>query len=179
MIRNIILLIASFIISLPLFADPQIMLNTDIEGQLTMKRYYSQIIDDNDITNGEYYIDASGVYSDLNDVNNPFSLRDGFTTDNFIVTFFGSVESNQSHEIDVSNSSYYRLEGSTKEYISQTPSIINKTPSTGILTFYVGEYYDTTNTSLPTFTFQITSPEYQEIGAGRYYTDITISVVEV
>lgn len=178
MVKKLIILFASFIISLPLFADPQILLNTDVAGQLTMRRYYNTIITENDITNGTYFIDEDGVHEDLIDVNNPFNISDGFTTQNFIVTFFGSVESNQSHEISVSNSSYYYKDGQNKVYISLTPNIINKVPSTGILTFVTGQYYDLSNPNLPQFTFQIQSPANSAIGAGRYYTDITISIAE-
>jgi len=177
MIKKLIILFASFIISLPLFADPQILLNTDVDGQLSMKRYYNTIAPENDITNGSYFIDEDGVHDDIIDVINPFNISAGFTTHNFIVTFFGSVETDQSQEISVSNSSYYYKDGENKIYISLTPNIINKVPSTGILTFVTGQYYDLANPSLPEFTFQIQSPAYSTIPAGRYYTDITISIV--
>jgi hypothetical protein len=179
MIRKFIILLVSFIISFPLFADPQILLNTDIDGELTMVRYYSQLIEDNNITTGENFIDMDGVHDTLAAVTNPFDITGGFTTDDFIVTFFGTVVSNQSHEVDVTNSSYYYTVGTNKTYISETPSIVNKSPSNGLLTFYAGQYYDATHLTLPTFTFQIESPVFTTIGAGRYFTDITISIVEI
>lgn len=178
MIRKLIILFVSFIISLPLYADAQIILNSSIEGQLVMKRYYSQISEDTDITTGEFYIDQDGVHNSLDEVNNPFNLREGFTTDDFIVTFIGSVNSNLSPKISVSISNYYYIEGASNYFISSSPEIINKNPSNGILNLQKGVYYDTTNPDIPTFSFNIRSPEMETINAGRYLTDITISVSE-
>ena len=178
MIKKLILLITSLIICFPLFADKQIVLNTNIEGQLIMKQYYSQISEENDITSGEYYIDEDGVHSSLSEITNPFDLRAGFTTDDFIVTFFGSVSSNLSPKIEVTSSNYYLKSGNSTIFISSTPEIINKNPANGTLNIFKGIYYDSTNPDLPTFSFNIKSPSLQSVGAGRYFTDITISVSE-
>ena len=178
MIRKLIILFVSFIISLPLFADAQIILNSSIEGQLAIKRYYAQISEENDITTGDFYIDQDGVHTSLNEVSNPFNLRDGFTTEDFIVTFIGTVNSSLSPKVDVSISSYYYIDGSSNIFISSTPEIIDKEPSNGIINLQKGVYYDSTNSNLPTFSFNIRSPELPSISAGRYLTDVTISVSE-
>lgn len=179
MLRKIIIFIASIIICLPLYAASQVQIDTDVDGVLTMKKYYSTISEETDITDGIYYIDGDGINSELVDVDNPFLIRDGFTTDLFIVTFFGSVETNQTHQIDVSCSSYYYLDGSTKNYITHSPTIINKSPSNGLLTFVTGEYYEIGNPNLNQYSFQINSTVNNSLPAGRYFTDITISLVEL
>lgn len=177
MIRKIIIFIASLIICLPLYATPQVLINTEIDGNLTLKRFYSSISEETDITNGEYYIDLDGVNATLGDVDNPFNIREGFVSDNFYVTFFGSLDIDQTYEIDVTNSPYYYFENSNKIYLSQYANIINKTPSNGLLTFYEGIYYDISNA--PSYSFQVQSPIYETIPSGRYYTDITINIVEL
>ncbi|MGD1819234.1 MAG: hypothetical protein ACPKOI_05060 [Pleomorphochaeta sp.] len=178
MIRKLLLIIASLILCLPLYASPQVMINTNVDGVLTLKRYYQEISEATDISTGEFFIDADGVHSSVSEVTNPFNINAGFTTQNFIVTFFGSTLTSLSHQIDATITNYYLLNDTEKVFVTQSPTIINKTPSNGILTFLTGEYYDSTNLNLPTFTFQIQSPEYSTIGAGRYYADITISIVE-
>lgn len=179
MLRKLIILIASLIICLPLSAASQVQIDTAVDGQLIMKKYYSTISEETDITNGLFYIDGDGINSDLASVDNPFSIRDGFTTDDFIVTFFGSVEMNQTYQIDVSCSSYYYILNTNKNYISHSPSIINKSPSNGILSYITGEYYDLNDPNINKYSFQIDSETNSSVPAGRYFTDITISLVEL
>lgn len=180
MIRKIILFITSLIICLPLYANPEfsVMIKTDIEGQLTMKKYYSSISEDNDITNGTFYIDQDGVNTSLANVDNPFNIREGYISDNFIITFFGSVEIDQVFQIDATISNYYYLDNSEKTYINLSPNIINKTPENGQLTFLSGIFYEINNSNLNEYTFKIESLEYNTLPANRYFTDITINVTE-
>ncbi|MGD1822320.1 MAG: hypothetical protein ACPKM0_06090 [Pleomorphochaeta sp.] len=177
MLRKIIIFITSLIICLPLYAASLVQIDTEIEGSLVMKKYYSEISDATDISDELFYIDQDGINSSLEDVDNPFLIRDGFTTDNFIIAFFGSVETNQTYEIDVECTDYYYIDNSTNTYISLTPTIINKSPSNGQLSFVSGEFYEIGN--LNSFSFQIYSPENNTVPAGRYFTDITINIVEL
>ncbi len=179
MLRKIIILFASLIICLPLYAASQVQIDTDVDGQLIMKKYYSTISEETDITDGLFYIDEDGINTDLASVDNPFSIRDGFTTDNFIVVFFGSVANNQTYQIDVNSSSYYYIQDNIKTYINHSPSIINKSPSNGTLAYLAGIYYELNNLNPNQYSFQINSQTNNSIPAGRYFTDITISLVEL
>lgn len=176
MIRKLILLISSIIICLPLYAETQILLNTNIEGILLNKIYYSEY----DITDGSYYIYDNGGVQNVEDANDPntsytpFNLREPFETDIFSVTFFGSVESQYNLNVTVTPQNYYN------ENVSLTIApelVVTQSPPNGNFTFNVGQYYEQ-NSLESTYKFYLanTDPAVANIGAGRYYTNIQISI---